>query len=178
MLFKETQLKGVLLVELEPKKDERGFFARTWCRETFLERGLNPDMVQCSISFNKLKGTLRGMHFQAYPHAEAKLVRCTRGAVYDVVVDIRRDSVTFGNWVAFDLSAANHLALYVPEGCAHGFQTLEDDTEMLYQISESYHPELQGGFRWNDTFFRFEWPLPNPIVSNRDKSYADFAANR
>jgi dTDP-4-dehydrorhamnose 3,5-epimerase len=141
VIFIETKLKGAFIIKPERLEDERGFFARTFCREEFTVHSLNPNMVQCDISFNKRVGTLRGLHYQAAPHEEAKLVRCTRGALYDVIVDLRRESPTFMQWVSVELTADNHRMLYIPERLAHGFQTLEDDTEIFYQMSEFYHPE-------------------------------------
>ena len=175
MIITETKLKGVFLIDLERKEDERGFFARTWCRNEFEQRGLNPRLVQCSVSFNKHKGTLRGLHYQAAPHEEAKLVRCTRGAIHDVAVDLRPDSPTYLRWTAAELTAANGRALYVPEGCAHGFQTLADDSEVLYQISEFYCPESARGARWDDPAFGIEWPpAVRRILSERDAAYPDY----
>lgn len=174
MKFIETPLEGVYLIELEPVHDERGFFARTWCKEEFQEHGLNPNLAQCSLSFNKKKGTLRGMHYQCEPHQEAKLVRCCAGAIYDVVLDLRRGSQTFGKWFAAELSASDQKTLYIPEGCAHGFQSLEDESTVFYQISESYHPESARGVRWNDPLFSIKWPIATPILSERDRSFADY----
>lgn len=168
MLFIETKLKGVYIVEPERIEDERGFFARTWCRQEFEAHGLNPQLVQCSISFNKRKGTLRGMHYQGAPHAEAKLIRCTMGAMYDVALDLRPESATFKQWVAAELTAANRRMLYIPEGLAHGFQTLADDTEVLYQMSQFYHPQSARGVLWDDPTFAIEWPLPLTEISQRD----------
>lgn len=173
MIFVETTLKGAFIVEPEKLEDARGFFARTWCREEFEAHGLNPKLVQCNTSFNKKKGTLRGMHYQAVPHEEAKLVRCTRGTVYDVILDLRPVSPTFGKWVAVKLTAENHRMLYVPEGFAHGFQTLEDDTEVFYQMSEFYYPEAARGVRWDDPAFGIEWPAKPSTISGRDAGYAD-----
>jgi dTDP-4-dehydrorhamnose 3,5-epimerase len=172
--FTETRLKGATIIDIEPIEDERGFFARSWCREEFEAHGLNPVLVQCSISFNRRKGTLRGLHYQAKPHEEAKLVRCTRGVIYDVILDLRPDSATSGQWVSVELSAENRRSLYVPEGCAHGFQALADNTEVFYQISAVYVPESARAIRWNDPFFHVHWPLPNPILSPRDRSLPDF----
>lgn len=171
MKFTETKLKGAFIIAPDLIQDERGFFARTFCRREFEEHGLNPDLVQCNISFNKQKGTLRGMHYQAAPHAEAKLVRCTAGAIYDVIVDLRRDSPTFRQWLAEELTAENHQSLYVPEGFVHGYQTLQPDTEILYQVSEFYHPPSEQGVRWNDPAFGIKWPLPVAVVSKKDSSY-------
>ncbi len=171
MIFTETKLKGAFLIKPELHEDERGFFARTWCAREFEAHGLNPKLVQCSISFNKTKGTLRGMHYQAPPFEEAKLVRCTRGAIYDVIIDLRRDSKTLKQWVAAELSADNHLMFYIPEGMAHGFQTLYDNTEVFYQISEFYHPDSLGGVRWDDPAFSIEWPIEQKKISPRDASW-------
>jgi dTDP-4-dehydrorhamnose 3,5-epimerase len=175
MIFIETKLKGVFIIEPERLEDERGFFARTWCQREFEAHGLNSRLVQCSISFNKKKGTLRGMHYQSAPYEEVRLVRCTMGAIYDVAVDLRRSSLTFKQWVATELTSENHLMLYIPEGFAHGFQTLEDDTEVFYQMSEFYHPECGKGVRWDDPAFGIEWPLATLTVSKRDRTYHDIA---
>jgi dTDP-4-dehydrorhamnose 3,5-epimerase len=175
MLFTETRLKGAFIVDLQPHADERGFFSRSWCRNEFIEQGLNPDLVQCNISFNLRRGTVRGMHYQSGPFPEAKLVRCTMGAVYDVVIDLRPESSTFRNWFGIELSAENRRALYVPFGFAHGLQTLMDNTEVFYQMSEFYHPEFSRGVRWNDPAFGIAWPFPDQItISGQDVSYADF----
>lgn len=171
----KTMLKGAFVIEPERIEDERGFFARTFCRREFDARGLNSNLRQCSVSFNRKRGTLRGMHYQVAPHGEAKLVHCTRGAIYDVIVDLRAESGTFRQWVAVELSADNRLMLYIPEGLAHGFQTLRDETEAFYQISEFYSPEHALGVRWNDRAFAIEWPIVNPIISARDRSHPDFA---
>lgn len=176
MKFIETVLKGAFVIEPELIEDERGFFARTFCRREFEEHGLNPNLVQCSISFNHQRGTLRGMHYQVAPHAECKLVRCTRGAVYDMIVDLRRASSSYGRWFAVELSAENRLMLYVPEGVAHGFQTLSDESEVFYQISEFYHPECARGVRWDDPAFAIRWPLAPSVISGRDRRYSDFVA--
>lgn len=175
MTFHETRLQKTFEIHMEPHQDERGFFARAWCRQEFLEHGLNPDLAQCSVSFNKRKGTLRGLHYQAQPFEEAKLVRCTRGAIFDVVVDLRTGSPTFGNWVAATLTADNRHMMYVPEGCAHGFLTLEDATEVFYQISQVYNPESARGVRWDDPAFRIVWPAKVEVISERDRSYPDFS---
>lgn len=178
MIFSETPLKGAYVLELDRIEDERGFFARSWCVKEFKKHGLNPDLVQCSVSFNKKKGTLRGMHYQAAPHEEAKLVRCTRGALYDVIIDLRPDSGTFKQWFGVELSAENRKALYIPEGFAHGFQTLEDDTEVLYQMSEFYHPESVRGLRWNDPQFGIVWPIEVVTTSKRDAHCTDCDVER
>jgi len=175
MKFTPTDIAGVWIVEPERHLDERGWFARTWCAEEFRQRGLNPHLSQCSASFNRRKGTLRGMHYQIAPHAEAKLVRCTRGAMFDVALDLRPGSATFRRWVGGELTAENGRALYIPEGCAHGFQTLMDDTEVFYQIATPWHPESARGARWNDPAFGIRWPLADAaILSPRDAAYPDF----
>lgn len=175
MRFTPTKIDGVWIVETQRLEDERGWFARCWCAEEFAAHGLNPRMAQCSISFNHRRGTLRGMHWQGAPHAEAKLVRCTRGAFFDVALDVRRASPTFKQWVGVELSMGHGAGLYIPEGCAHGFQTLEDNTEVHYAIAEFFHPESARGARWNDPQFRIEWPLPDfAWLSPRDAAYPDF----
>jgi dTDP-4-dehydrorhamnose 3,5-epimerase len=155
--------------------DERGFFARTWCREEFADHGLTPELAQCSISFSHRKGTLRGLHYQAAPHQEAKLVRCTRGAIWDVALDLRRDSPTYRAWFGVELSAANRAALYIPEGCAHGQLTLSDDSEVLYQMSAPYVPSAARGVRYDDPAFGIEWPGEVVVINDRDASYPDTA---
>jgi|SRR5215217_4304745 len=175
MIFTETKLQGAFVIEPERLEDERGFFARTWDREEFEAHGLNPHLAQCSISFNKWKGTLRGMHYQAAPHEEAKLVRCTRGAIYDVILDLRPSSPTYKRWVAVELKAKTHRMLYVPEGFAHGFQTLKDESEVFYQISEFYHPESGRGVRWDDPAFDIRWPEGRSVISHRDAGYPDYS---
>lgn len=174
MQFAETGLAGAFLVALAPIADERGFFARTWCRKEFTERGLQPEFVQCSTSFSKRKGTLRGLHYQAYPHAETKLVRCTRGAIYDVIVDLRPASPTFRHWFGGVLSVENERMMYIPEGFAHGFVTLENDTEVFYQMSAYYHPAAARGVRWNDPAFGISWPVTVEVISPKDRDYGDF----
>ena len=175
MIFTETALADAWIVDPERLEDERGFFARTFDAAEFARRGLAAAFPQCSVSFNARAGTLRGMHFQAEPHQEAKLVRCTAGAVYDVIVDLRPGSPTRGRWTAVELSAANRRALYVPEGFAHGFQTLVDASEVFYQISASYEPSAARGVRWDDPAFAIAWPPAEPrILSERDRAYPDF----
>ena len=176
MILVETRLKGAHIIEPEKREDERGFFARSWCEKEFAEHGLNPHTVQCNISFNKKKGTLRGMHYQVEPCAEAKLVRCTQGAIYDVIIDLRPGSPTFRQHIAEVLTAKNHKMLYVPEGFAHGFQALEDETEVFYQMSGFYAPQFSRGVRWNDPAFGIEWPIGEPIILERDATYPDFVA--
>ncbi|MFH1618763.1 MAG: dTDP-4-dehydrorhamnose 3,5-epimerase [bacterium] len=174
MLFVETKLKGAFIVEPERLEDERGFFARICCRREFEGHGLSPRLVQCNISFNKKKGTLRGMHYQAAPYAEAKLVRCTMGAIYDVILDLRPESPTLRQWAAVELNAENRKMLYIPEGLAHGFQTLTADAEVFYQMAEFYHPECARGVRWDDPAFGIKWPLSDRIMSEKDLNYPDF----
>jgi dTDP-4-dehydrorhamnose 3,5-epimerase len=174
MTFQETKLSGVFEIHLEPAHDSRGFFARSWCQKEFENRGLDPRVVQCNVSFNQRKGTLRGMHYQASPNAEAKLVRCTSGSVYDVVIDLRPQSTTFKQWIAAVLSSVQRNMIYVPKGCAHGFLTLEDNTEVFYQMSEFYSPESVGGVRWDDPAFQIVWPAEVEVISERDRTYADF----
>lgn len=175
MKFTELDLPGAYLVEPEPIADERGFFARTWCEQEFAAQGLNPRLVQCSISYNHRKGTLRGMHYQTKPHEEVKLVRCTQGAIYDVLLDLRADSPAFLRWQSVELTAQNRRMLYIPEGVAHGFQTLTDAAEVFYQMSEFFHSESARGVRWNDPAFGIEWPSDERTISLRDQQYADFA---
>jgi len=174
MKFTETRLKGAYIIDIEPIEDERGFFARFFCHKEFEENELNPRVMQCNVSFNKKQGTLRGMHYQAAPHTEAKLIRCTRGAIYDVIIDLRPESPTFKDWFALTLIAENHTMLYVPEGFAHGFQTLEDNTEVFYQMSESYVAESARGVRWDDPAFGIKWPPDSLIIPVRDQQYSDF----
>ncbi len=174
MIFTETILKGAFVIEPERLADDRGFFARTWCRREFTEHGLNPRLVQCSTSFNSRQGTLRGVHYQAAPYEEAKLVRCTSGSVYDVIIDLRPTSGTFMRPFEIFLNAAQHNMLYVPEGFAHGFLTLEDDTEVFYQMSEFYEPTSARGVRWDDPAFGIVWPAGVAIISDRDRAYPDF----
>jgi dTDP-4-dehydrorhamnose 3,5-epimerase len=171
MKFSETQLKGAYIITPDFIEDERGFLARVFCRREFEEHGLNSCLVQCNISFNNTKGTLRGMHYQIPPHAEAKLVRCTAGAVYDVIVDLRTASPTFRQWFATELSAESRELLYIPEGFAHGFQTLTDNTEVAYQHSTFYSPDSARGLRFEDPLLGIEWPLAVGVISPRDRSY-------
>jgi len=174
MTFKETKLQGAYIIEPEMLIDERGAFARTFCRKDFESHGLNGNISQCSISLNTRKYTLRGMHYQKTPCAEAKLVRCSRGVIYDVIVDLREDSLTFKQWTSVEISAENRKMVYVPVDFAHGFQTLADDTEVIYQMSEFYSPSHADGFRWNDPSFKIKWPSDNFIISSKDQSYPDF----
>jgi dTDP-4-dehydrorhamnose 3,5-epimerase len=174
MVFTETGLSGAVIVDVERHSDERGFFARSWCTREFQERGLNPLVVQCNVSGNTAKGTLRGMHYQLAPHAEVKLVRCTKGAIYDVIIDLREGSPTFLRHVGVELTADNHRALYIPEGFAHGFMTLQDDSEVFYQMSAFYEPSAARGVRWDDPAFGIKWPLPVTVISKRDQELPDF----
>jgi dTDP-4-dehydrorhamnose 3,5-epimerase len=174
MIFTETRVQGAYVIDLERRADDRGFFARAWCQEEFERHGLNPRVVQVNVSLNKRKGTVRGMHFQLWPFEEAKVVRCTKGAIFDVVVDLRIDSPTHSRWAAVELTAANHRMLYVPEGCAHGFQTLTDDAELLYLMSETYAPEHARGVRHDDPKFGIQWPLPVENISDADRAWPDY----
>jgi dTDP-4-dehydrorhamnose 3,5-epimerase len=174
LIFEETALGGAFVVDTEPHRDNRGFFARAWCQKEFADHGLNPRLVQCNLSFNSRKGTLRGMHYQDAPFEEAKLVRCTMGAICDIIVDLRPDSRTFGKHIAVTLSAENRRMLYVPEKFAHGFITLADNAEVFYQMSEFYSTESARGFRWNDPFFDIRLPLEVAVISDRDRNYPDF----
>ena len=176
MIFTETKLAGAFVIELERHTDERGFFARTFCQQEFEAHGLKAEVAQCNVSFNKRKGTLRGMHYQAAPFAEAKLVRCTAGSIYDVIIDLRPASATFKRHFAVELSAENHRMLYIPEDFAHGFQTLEDNTEVFYQMAQRYSAEHARGVRWNDPAFGIEWPKSERIIIERDRNYPDFVS--
>lgn len=174
MVFTATKLAGAFVIEPERKADQRGFFARTFCQAEFAEHGLDPRVAQCSISFNKRKGTLRGMHFQAAPYAEVKVVRCTAGVIYDVIIDLRRESPSFLEHEAVELTAENRKMLYIPEGFAHGFQTMTDDTEVFYQMSQAYAAEYARGVRWDDPAFGIQWPEAERIIFDRDRGYPDF----
>jgi len=177
LVFLETALRGAFLIDLEPSSDERGFFARTWCRREFGAQGLETNLAQCSVSFNARAGTLRGLHYQAPPCEEVKIVRCTSGALFDVIVDLRPESPTYTKHYSVTLSSLNRRMLYVPRGFAHGFQTLEDDTEVFYQMSEFYEPEYSRGARWNDPAFGIVWPaVEHRIINARDEAYPDFRA--
>ena len=175
MRFTETKVAGAFLIEPEPIADERGFFARTWCREEFADHGLTPELAQANISFNHRKGTLRGLHYQEPPHAEAKLVRSVRGAIWDLALDLRPDSPTYLAWFGAELTAGNRAMLYVPEDCAHGFLTLTDDTEVAYQMSAPYAPQAARGVRFDDPAFGIEWPGEVVMINERDRAYPDFA---
>lgn len=174
MIFTETPLRGAFLVDLEQHRDDRGFFARTFCRREFEKHGLNPDVVQCNVSWNARAGTLRGMHFQKPPAMEAKLVRCVRGAIHDVIVDLRPGSETYRSPFAVELNAENHRAIFIPENFAHGFVTLVDDTEVEYQMSEFYQPGYAAGFRYDDPYFSLTWPRSIEMVSEQDLSWPSY----
>ena len=174
MIFRETLLAGAFVLEPELVEDERGFFARTWSRDEFTARGLDPEIAQCSVSYNHRRGTLRGLHFQAAPHEEVKLVRCVRGSLWDVIVDVRPGSPTRGRFFGLVLSAAARNALYIPKGMAHGFVTLEDETEVFYQISAPYSPEHARGYRWDDPTFAIPSPEPVAVISERDRNLPFF----
>jgi len=176
MIFKETNLQGAFIIEPEMLSDERGAFARIFCQKEFEKHGLNPNISQCSISLNTKKFTLRGMHFQKSPHEEAKLVRCSQGLIYDVIVDLRPNSPTYMGWTSVEMSADNKKMVYIPEGFAHGFQTLEDNTEVIYQMSQFYFPGHSGGFRWNDPSFNIEWPSDPEVISPKDQIFPDFTS--
>lgn len=174
MIFKPTPIAGAWSISLEVQADARGFFARSFCEHEFAAHGLVRRFVQCNLSYNTRRGTLRGLHFQRQPGSEVKIVRCIRGAAYDVVLDLRPKSATYRRWAAFELTSENRDCVYIPDGCAHGFQTLYDGTELFYHMSEFYAPELSDGVRWNDPAFGVDWPLPDPILSDRDRNYPDY----
>lgn len=174
MIFIETKLKGAFIIEIEKLEDERGFFGRSWCKNEMKEHGINVNILQANISFNKWKGTLRGMHYQVAPHQEAKLVRCSRGNIYDVIIDLRKDSPTFKQWIGVELTQDNYKMLYVPEDFAHGFITLEDNCEISYLMSEFYVPGAGATIRWNDPLFQIEWPSEPVVISEKDKNQPDF----
>ena len=178
MIFTKSTLPGVFIIEPERHEDARGFFARAWCQREFETHGLNLRLVQCNISFNKKKGTLRGIHYQTAPCEEAKLVRCTRGSIYYLIIDLRPNSPAFKKYSVNILNADNRKMVYVPEGCAHGFITLEDGTEIFYHISEFYSAEHAKGIRWNDPAFNLSWPLEPIVMSDRDRNFADFSEQR
>ena len=173
MRFTELQIPGVYLIESDPVFDERGFFARIFCREVFISQGLNPNISQCNLSYNQYKGTIRGLHYQAKPHEETKVVSCVRGEIFDVVVDIRQNSPTYSFWLGRTLSDKNHLSMYIPNGCAHGFQSMIDDTTVLYFMGEQYHAENSVRFRYDEPKFGITWPLPPVVISSADRE-ADY----
>jgi len=172
MNFTETKLKGAYIIDVKRIDDERGFFGRSYCSNEFTEFGLNTNAVQNNISYNSKKGTLRGMHMQKAPYGESKLVRCTRGAIYDVIVDMREDSPTFKQWIGVELTADNYRMLYVPEGFAHGFITLEDNTDVTYQVTQYYTPGFEQCFRWDDPAFAIQWPIEPVVISEKDQAHA------
>ena len=174
MIFSETKLSGAYIIDIEKIKDERGFFARTWDKNEFSKLGLESEFVQSSISLNKKKGTIRGMHYQIKPYEENKIVRCTKGRIFDVIIDIRADSITFKEWLSVELSEDNYKILYIPKGFAHGFQTLEDNTEIYYQISEQYSTKLSKGVKYDDETFDIKWPLEISVISEKDKSFEKY----
>lgn len=174
MIIREARIAGARLFDIEPALDERGFFARTWCRRELSEAGLDVDLAQESLSYNARRGTLRGLHFQRPPHEETKIVRCARGAIFDVIVDLRPESPTYLEWEGVELTAENRRALYIPKGCAHGFQSLAEDTEVLYQISSFFAPEAAAGCRYDDPAFAIAWPLPVSVISERDRRWPPY----
>ena len=175
MIFKKTQLKDAFIIQAEKLEDERGFFARTWCKSEFETQGLNTRLVQVNVAFNKKKGVLRGMHYQVTPYEETKLIRCTKGAIYDVIIDLRESSPTYKQWMGVELTQDNYRMLYVPEGFAHGYQTLEDNTEVSYQVSQFYAPDSEKGVRWDDPTFNIKWPeVEERIVSEKDQMWSDY----
>lgn len=175
MIYTETKLKGAYLIDVEQREDERGFVARAWCQQEFIAHGLNSNWVQCNVSYNKVKGTLRGMHYQTEPYSEVKLVRCTMGAVFDVIIDLRHQSPTFKQWFAVELNAENHRMIYIPRGFAHGYQSLEDNAEVFYQVSDFYHPKNARGVRWDDPVFAIDWPASDRrIISETDQRHVNF----
>lgn len=174
MIFQETELKGAFIIEIEKIQDNRGFFARSFCQREFEKHGLNTQVVQANVSYNRNEGTLRGMHYQAAPYGEVKLVRCTQGAIYDVIIDLRPDSPTYKQWIGVELTSENYKMLYVPENFAHGFQTLEDNTGVTYQVSQFYSPGSERGARYNDPAFGIQWPVEVRVISDKDKSWPDY----
>ncbi|MBN4000536.1 dTDP-4-dehydrorhamnose 3,5-epimerase [Nostoc sp. LPT] len=178
MIFTETKIKEAFIVDLELHQDIRGFFARSFCTQEFQDRGLKSTIAQCNLSFNYKKGTLRGMHYQMPPSQETKLVRCIRGAIYDVIIDLRPESPSYLSHIGIELTAENRLALYIPDRCAHGFQTLSDETEVMYQMGDLYAPEYAGGYRYDDPAFGIEWPLPVTEISEKDRAWSLFESKK
>lgn len=177
MIFTETKLKGAFIIGIKQFSDERGFFGRSWCKKEMEEHGLNGNIVQSNTSFSKTKGTLRGMHYQKHPYEETKLIRCTKGIIYDVIVDLRKDSPTFLQWVGVELSENNYQMLYVPEKFAHGFITLTDNVEVSYLVTQFYTPGAEAGLRFDDNHLNIEWPIPITVVSEKDRNHPDFNIN-
>jgi dTDP-4-dehydrorhamnose 3,5-epimerase len=178
MIFTPARVAGVFIIDVEPRRDQRGFFARTFCAEEFTAHGLKSNVAQCNVSFNHRRGTVRGMHYQIPPVAETKLVSCIRGAIYDVIIDLRPSSPTYKSYLGIELTAENHRSLYIPEMCAHGFQTLTNDAEVLYLMGEFYYPQYQRGARYNDPAFGIEWPLSVGVISDQDATWPLFCAPR
>ncbi len=176
MIFTETKLKGAFILDLDLRADDRGAFARSFCMKEFEQHGLKPSVAQCNLSYNYKAGTLRGMHYQVPPAAETKLVRCTKGAIYDVIIDMRPESPTYMQHVGVELSAENHRALYVPELFAHGYLALTDGAEVFYQVGEFYTPGYERGLRYDDPAFGIEWPMPITVISEKDAAWAPFGA--
>jgi dTDP-4-dehydrorhamnose 3,5-epimerase len=174
LIFTETKLKGAFILDVKRLEDERGFFGRSWCKKEMQEHGLNSNVVQANVSFNHKRGTLRGMHFQFSPYQETKLVRCTKGALYDVIIDLRKDSPTYKQWIGVELTEDNFRMLYVPEDFAHGFITLQDNTAITYQVTQFYTPGAEGGIRWNDPTVGIEWPVPIEVISSKDSNHPDY----
>jgi dTDP-4-dehydrorhamnose 3,5-epimerase len=178
MIFTELELKGAFLVEVKKMEDERGFFGRAWCQNEFTDHGLNPNFVQLNTSFSRKKGTIRGMHYQVDPYQEVKFIRCTRGRIWDVIIDLRPESPTFMKWTGNELTADNYRMVYVPENFAHGFITLEDNSEVYYPVSQVYTPGAERGLRYNDPLFKIKWPIDVTMVSDKDKNHEDFNLSR
>jgi dTDP-4-dehydrorhamnose 3,5-epimerase len=174
MIVKDTDIAGIRIIDIEPREDERGFFARSFCTEEFAKHSLEHTIVQCNISYNIRKGTIRGMHYQLPPHEEVKMVRCTQGAIFDVAIDLRKQSATYLQWRGFELKAHECRMLYIPKGFAHGYQTLMDNTTVLYMVTEAYHPESERAIRWNDPSVKISWPIADPILSPKDRHHPDF----
>ena len=176
MIFRETKFDGAFIIEPEKHADERGFFARAFCQKELNSLGLNSIFVQANIGFSSIKGTLRGIHYQTKPYQEAKLIRCTNGILFDVIVDLRKDSRTYCQWLGIELNAENHTAIYMPEGFAHGYLTLKNDTEIFYMVSQFYEPNFERGIRWDDPTFNIDWPdIPDMVISDKDKCWPDYA---
>jgi dTDP-4-dehydrorhamnose 3,5-epimerase len=173
MIVKDTDIESLKIIDIEPISDNRGFFARSFCRDEFRKNNLQYEIVQCNISQNIHKGTLRGLHYQLPPHEEVKMIRCVQGTIFDVIIDLRKDSATYLQWRGFELRADNHRMLYVPKGCAHGYLTLEDYTTVSYMVTASYHPECERAVRWNDPIINIKWPGPATIISEKDSNHPD-----